>query len=872
MFHGLTSNIRSRIIISIILIVSSVVAISSAHEYYIEKEIKISRLHLLADNISARLAKNLVLPLWEVDSRWVEENIETEMTDQQVYAILVTGVEQFVLGKKRDAAWKPTETRSYVKDGAVVISRAIFHDEEEIGAVEVAITKQFAQLELQQLGLNKITSTLFLILLLTVFLYIRLDHIIIRPLNEFVKIVKAISLGNYRLKVQKYTQTEIAALGDSINQMQADIFLREQQRDKAVNALEQVNNKLYLLNHKLEQHVAKRTQALKKEQVFLTTVLENIKDGIVVCDENGVLTLFNTATREMHGIKQEDLPADQWASHYSLYLADGKTPMTMKDVPLYQAFQGKEINDVEMVIIPENKKPLIVLASGRAMYDDAHHKLGAVISLHDITKQKKAEQESNEARVAAEAANKAKSIFLANMSHELRTPLNAILGFSQILQESSDVPVSAHKNLEIINRSGKHLLQLINTVLDVAKIESGRIELEPVDFDLGEMLRDVIDMMRLKAEDKDIQLVLDQSSEFPRFICADEGRIRQIFVNLLSNAVKYTNKGKVTLRLHVQQDAGEKIILECEVEDTGIGISVDDQARIFQPFVQLGELSEEVGTGLGLTITRQFIHMMEGRIRVHSTPGKGSSFKFTIQVARADESVALAKREAKLQTVIGLESGQPDYRILIVEDQLDGQLLLQKILEPVGFLVQVANDGQEAMEIFKKWHPHFIWMDRRMPKMDGIEATKNIRAIKDDGKTKIVFLTASAFTSQKNLMMSSGADDFVSKPFRVHEIFDCIAKHLGVRYIYKKSLLEQASPKAEMVLSKESLAALTDDLLTQLSEAVIALDIEQAMHVIEAVRLEDEKVAEVLETLVDKLDFATLQRLLEINNTHKNEN
>ena len=474
------------------------------------------------------------------------------------------------------------------------------------------------------------------------------------------------------------------------------------------------------------------------------------------------------------------------------------------------------------------------------------------------------------AKEKAEAANRAKSVFLANMSHELRTPLNAVLGFSQLMQQNPETSPSQREDLEIINRSGQHLLALINDVLDMSKIEAGRIALKIEPFDLGELVRDVMDMMHRRAEGRGLQLILDQSSDFPRYVEADSAKLRQILINLLSNAVKYTEEGGVTIRLGATPAYGSKapnlqssiFNLQFEVEDTGIGITKQDLEHIFQPFEQLGIHPKQGGTGLGLALTKQFVEMMDGEIGVESTVGKGSLFYVEIPVRRVDED-KIAQVEPSRGRVVGLESGQPGYRILIVEDQQDSRLLLKKLLEPVGFAVREAVNGEEAVHVFQEWKPHFIWMDRRMPVMDGLEATRRIKAIEGGKETVIVALTASVMEEQRNEVLAAGCDDFLRKPFREAEIFKTMAKHLGVRYLYAEEPTEPAAPEAKIEPGRiaDSLAALSPETLSELKKSVEEIDLEATQRIIERISERDRALAEALGGLLKNFRFDILQEL-----------
>jgi signal transduction histidine kinase/ligand-binding sensor domain-containing protein/CheY-like chemotaxis protein len=466
------------------------------------------------------------------------------------------------------------------------------------------------------------------------------------------------------------------------------------------------------------------------------------------------------------------------------------------------------------------------------------------------------------ARVAAETANRAKSTFLATMSHELRTPLNSILGFSALVRDDPGLSEAHRKDLGIVSRSGEHLLGLIDDVLDMAKIEAGRVTLDRESFDVSYLVQDNVDMMRARAADKGLELFLDSSPMVPRFVRSDAGKLRQVFVNLIGNAVKYTERGSVTVRLDAKpMDDSRGSLLILEVKDTGIGIALEDQARIFDPFVQAGKASAAKGTGLGLGITRQFVQMMGGTISVRSTPGEGSLFRVELPVEQAEESEVAAAREDRGQ-VVGLVPGQPEYRILIVEDKKENWLLLQRLLQDAGLQVQVAEDGAQGIEMFRAWQPHLIWMDLRLPGMGGVEAAREIRTLDGGHQVKIVALTASAFVQQREEVLAAGLDDLVRKPYRREEIFDCMARHLGVSYLYKEALREsQADPVA--ALRREALAKLPEQLRKELADAVVRLDAGPIGEVIDRVSEQDAQLGEVLARCAKRFAYTEILRALE---------
>ncbi len=466
----------------------------------------------------------------------------------------------------------------------------------------------------------------------------------------------------------------------------------------------------------------------------------------------------------------------------------------------------------------------------------------------------------------AEASNHAKSIFLANMSHELRTPLNAILGFSTLLTQSADIPESEKDNLKIINHSGEHLLQLINDVLDMSKIEAGRMQLDNEDFDLGDLVRNTVEMMKVRADEKGIQLLVDQNSKFPRLIHGDVAKLRQILINLLSNAIKFTDQGGVTLRLETINDDATHLTLYFEIEDSGSGIDKADIDRIFMPFEQLENATSQKGTGLGLAITRQFVQMMGGDIQVQSTPKKGSIFCFSIQVKHATTDISLHQNtDQNGQLVISLADNEPEWRILVVEDQLENQLLIQKVLKQVGFQVKIAENGQRGVELFQSWHPHFIWMDRRMPVMDGLTATKAIRKLPGGDKVKIVALTASVFKDQRQEVMDAGSDDFVRKPYRPEELYDCMARHLNLHYRYAEDVTSEQIESDLLNLTPQEATQLSDELSDQIYHAALIGDIQTLTDIISDLPKSESTVINGLKKLVDAYRFDLIMAFVKPN-------
>ena len=564
-----------------------------------------------------------------------------------------------------------------------------------------------------------------------------------------------------------------------------------------------------------------------------------------------------------------------------LVLGDDEVLIIVRDISARKQAE-KALEQANQILEKKVAERTASLAESQSLLEANNQELREALETLKTT-----QVELQNAKERAESANRSKSEFLANMSHELRTPLNSIIGFTQILSKDRSVKPEQQQRLNIINRSGEHLLSLINNILEMSKIEAGRITLYNKYFDLHSVLQDMQGMFCLKLQEKGLKFLLDIDSSVPHYIFGDEGKFRQILINLIGNAVKFTERGTIALRassissdnvdVHLEKNySSHQSVLFIEVEDSGPGIPHQELDRLFIPFEQTSAGHKlKQGTGLGLSITDKFVNLMGGEITVNSTVEVGTCFQVSIPIEpTANEGLPCRPTRGK---VIGLKPDQPSYRILVVDDEPDNCLVLLDLLTPIGFAVRQANNGREATDIWREWRPHLIWMDLRMPEMDGYRATQLIRELEVErktdaatNKTVIIALTASALVEKGDLVKTVGFDGYAIKPFREETIWEAMHQHLGVEYIYQQPpesptqplqpLIGEVSPSTDDVFA--SLNEMPTDWLAELHQASSQLRGKQVLQLIKAIPSEKSAMARKLQTLAENYQFDEIVRLL----------
>jgi len=610
--------------------------------------------------------------------------------------------------------------------------------------------------------------------------------------------------------------------------------------------------------------IARSEEETSRSKRFLKFALDSLQTQVIILDENGVIIHFNEAFRKF-GKEFKDR-ASSWTGLNYLDIMDAESSEGASSAAKAAAGIREVIGTLkdvfEMEYLFESVEDDIwFLMTVTRFKESAPARF--VISFENITQRKITETELIRARQEAESANRAKSRFLASMSHEIRTPMNAILGYAQHLLREKSLEQKQREFVEIIDGSGRHLLELINEILDMSKIEAGRMTLNLEDTDVFALIADAGNMFRGRAEERGIYLEFSIDGSVPQYIYADGKKIRQVLINMIGNAIKFTAEGGIRIRVKKCGDVSgsSKSLISIEVEDTGCGIPADELYKVFEIFEQTSSGVEHGGTGLGMPISLGYAKLMDGDLTVKSEPGRGSIFTFTFRAELLSSLVKKSVRPSNRRVISILSKGH-DIKILVVDDVASNRSVLRMLLESVGFFVREAANGHEALSVIAEWMPDAIFMDRYMPSLDGIEAAKIIKASEKCKKIPILMLSASAIEENRDVAIMAGIEAFLRKPFIEDEVFETLKKFLDIDYTYEDIVSENSSDSQEELIFR-SAASLSPELRNGIIEAANLCDITGLRKIVNGDGMRPyPELANRIETFMANYEYARIIALL----------
>jgi two-component system, sensor histidine kinase and response regulator len=620
---------------------------------------------------------------------------------------------------------------------------------------------------------------------------------------------------------------------------------------------------LVALNAEGRRRLAAAGEA-EADRAHLAVTLESIGEAVLSVDAGGRIAFMNAVAVKLTGWSAEEARGQPVEAVFSIVHEQTRAPA---EAPVARVLrEGGFVGPANhTLLLTRDGREVLIEDSGAPIRDADGRVSGAVLVFRDVSERRRTEAALRQAKEAAESANRAKSAFLANMSHEIRTPMNAVLGYIQLLQRDPTLSREQAQHIAVIGRSGEHLLALINDVLEVSKIEAGIRKLHRVDVDMDRLFDDLERTFRARTDAKLLSLDVRRARGAPRYILADEGKLRQIVLNLLSNAVKFTARGGVTVDVGGRTAEGGVERLVVEVADTGPGISAEEQRTLFRPFAQARVgIEASGGAGLGLALSRELARLMGGDVTLESRPGEGSRFRLELPVERGH--VPSVSVSASFGRVTGLTESSRGKRILLAEDDDDSRTWMRQVLEQVGFEVSEARDGAAAVSLVDTFHPHLVLLDMNMPVMNGYAAARAIRARPAGRGTVVLAVTASAFDEERDAILEAGVDGVLRKPCRVAELLEEIRTQLGLEYLHSARLLPEPARSSFLPELREApglhVEKLGLELAAEIGEAVVVADYDRLLALLDRAPAGAATVAGALRELAERYAYDEIARLL----------
>ena len=797
-----------------IITISSSLALFLAFASFTVFELATSRQVISKEllGIANIIGANCIAALEFDDKKPGEETLQSLNADPRIVAagIYDQNGKIFVTYKKDNVEKNQIPTSPPAKFGVnygndfLEVSQPIIFNERNLGIIY--LQADLTSLDDRLKSYAKISVMVLLVSFGITFLFSsRLKTLISEPIERLTKTVKTLGSGKLDIKAEVFSNDEIGILANSFNQMTDNLLKTTVSRD------------------------------------YVDNILKSMTDCLIVISPQGQIKSINQSTLDLLNYEEEGL------LERPIHTIFNDEKAFIEDLLLRKLLDEGTITNIENKFLEKNGESIPILFSASVMRSANGEVSGIVIVALDITLRKQSEETLIHAKEVAETASRTKSLFLANMSHEIRTPLNAILGYSQILLRRKDLDGDQRKSIETIDNSGKDLLDLLNDILDISKIEAGRLEIKSVNFSLNALKENLTKMFELQCNKKKLKWVVNELKE-DSLVLGDESKIRQVLINIIGNAIKFTDSGEVNLKIiPLLYDE-----YRFEVIDTGKGIPRESHEKIFEPFSQDEEGALKGGTGLGLAICKKQLELMGSKLCLDSTVGVGSRFYFTLKLAAA--SGAISKNYDLDRKVLHLADGFK-VKVLIIDDIQENRDVLSSILEGVGIETFVATNGKEGIEKIPEIMPDVIFLDMRMPVMDGEETLKEIHNSFDGNQFKIIAYTAFAFDHLEENYRKLGCDDYISKPFLSEKIFEILIRLLNIEFEYEE--------KDDHIDFSFENVPITDEFLNDIKKTAQSYNISKLETLFETLEQSDEDCGELVKILENYLNNYDIDGMLE---------